>query len=73
VAPAEAAPPAVAEPFVAAPPLPCTTIVEPHLRQRILTILPWTFSSATLYLDWHDWQVIFMFARLGALQCTPKR
>src|SRR5271156_4102440 len=45
-------------------PLPCATIVAPHLRHRILTILPWTFSSATLYLAWQDWQVIFMFAEL---------
>ncbi len=24
------------------------------------TILPWTFSSATLYFEWQAWQVIFM-------------
>ena len=42
---------------VAPPP---TTIVATHLRQRILTIFPWTLSSATLYLEWQDWQLIFM-------------
>ena len=63
-----AGPAAGPEPFVAAPPLPWTTIVAPHLRQRIFTILPWTFSSATLYFDWQDWQVIFMWARY---RCAP--
>src|SRR5271165_3211395 len=58
-----------AVPFVPAP-LPWATIVAPHLRHRILTILPWTFSSATLYLAWQDWQVIFMWPEVGA-QCTP--
>ena len=48
-----------AEPFVAAT-LPLTTIVEPHLRHRILTTLPWTLSSATLYFEWQDWQLNFM-------------
>ena len=47
--------PGATEPLVVeAPPVPFTTIVAPHLRQRILTILPWTFSSATLYFDWQD-------------------
>src|SRR5579884_4511607 len=59
---APAPPSAAAAPLVApaAPSVPLTTMVAPHLRQRILTIFPWTFSSATLYLDWQDWQVIFI-------------
>lgn len=41
-------------------PLLLTKIVAPHLRHLIFTVLPWTFSSETVYFDWQELQVIFM-------------
>lgn len=41
-------------------PLLFTKIVAPHLRHLILTVLPWTLSSETVYFDWQELQVIFM-------------
>src|SRR5512136_1790655 len=64
---------ATAAPLVVTPPL-LTRIVAPHLRHLILTVFPWTFSSETVYLDWQDWQVIFMgcwFVAAGAVLGGP--
>ena len=46
-------------------------MTAPQLRHLTLTVLPWTFSSETLYLVLQDPQIIFIV--FGLARCRPNR